>query len=840
MRGFDQDAQVQALQQANRLLQAQLEQESLRAEQLQVVNQAKDDLLQKVDRELKQFQDIFQGYAQETNQAVHALEQEISQQQQTKAELQVTRTLLKDAISDAKLQANLLQSVLDNSRNWIFAKDRCFRYLFVNQVYADAAGHSIAAMLGKDDLELGFSPKTIFGDPVLGQPGLRQEEQAVLEGTTVHHPQQMMTLTNNQTYQVETRKVPIRDAGDAIIGYLGIAWDSRVLSATDDTLHRHRYLLLEALQQMAYMGNWELDIATDTVTWSEEVFHIHGLEPAAIAPSRNQQRRQIHPDDVARWYETVTEAARNGQNFNFNFRIYRADNQALRHLNALGLVEKNAQGQVVRLFGTVMDVTERQPSPEDLRATPSTQPLEAFSALPPAMALDIVLQFALSQACNFLKVDRCFLAQCDLSRMDIYWDCLAESGTAAPSKLPEQHPLANLGSLGYAALRLEMCQIADLASVTDAPTQSAMHRLGCQAILAVPLEVSPNLIWILCCSHHQPYAWQPTEVKIIQAILEQLAATVRQHNLYPQSQPQKPIDSQPPPELHQSQPHPQRHSRMASLGRLVAKIAQEIRDPASEIYRNDHYAKAYTYDVLRLIHLYRQDYPDPIAAIQAELQTIDLTDLTLDVPLLLASTNLGSEHLLTIVQLLRNFCRLDAGGYQLIDLQSSLDQTLKLLDQRLQATPQRSEILIVRNYAKLPPLEGFPNALQQVFLHLLVNAIEALDERAQQSSLSNPVQPYILQISTKPDTNEQILIQISDNGAGISNLVQQQIFEPFFTTKLASQAIGLGLTVSQHIVTQQHGGKLFCSSAPGRGADFILQLPRRSSNLAQSPDPSCV
>jgi signal transduction histidine kinase len=289
-------------------------------------------------------------------------------------------------------------------------------------------------------------------------------------------------------------------------------------------------------------------------------------------------------------------------------------------------------------------------------------------------------------------------------------------------------------------------------------------------------------------------------------------------------------------ELQETQTQLIQTEKMSSLGLLVAGIAHEINNPVSFIYGNIPHATQYTQDLLHLIDLYRQEYPQPTSIIQAEEQSIDLDFLSEDLPKLMNSMQLGAERIRQIVLSLRNFSRLDKAAREPVDLHQGIDNTLLLLQHRVKAKAGRPKIEIVKEYGELPLVECYAGQMNQVFMNILSNAIDALEElnveRSHVEGLSNNVQPTkdqtatpCIRICTQLKDDNTVLIRMADNGPGMTAQVQQQIFDPFFTTKSVGQGTGLGLSISYQIIVDKHGGQLKCVSTPGEGTEFWIELP---------------
>ncbi|MCL2931866.1 MAG: ATP-binding protein [Trichodesmium sp. MAG_R03] len=263
--------------------------------------------------------------------------------------------------------------------------------------------------------------------------------------------------------------------------------------------------------------------------------------------------------------------------------------------------------------------------------------------------------------------------------------------------------------------------------------------------------------------------------------------------------------------------------KMSSLGQLVAGVAHEINNPIGFIYGNLAPANEYISDLLNLIDLYQEHYSDPVDEIQDEIEDIDLEFLIEDLQKLLNSIKVGAERIRDIVISLRNFSRLDENDMKPVNIHEGLDSTILILHTRLKEKSDHSEIKIVRNYGDLPQVICYASQINQVFINLLTNGIDALETlRDKQQKFDR--QPTIT-ISTEVTDSETVKIKISDNGSGINSQALSKIFDPFFTTKPVGVGTGLGLSISHSIVVEKHGGNLSCVSEVGKGTEFIIEIP---------------
>ncbi|WP_414579087.1 AAA family ATPase [Anabaena sp. CCY 9402-a] len=269
--------------------------------------------------------------------------------------------------------------------------------------------------------------------------------------------------------------------------------------------------------------------------------------------------------------------------------------------------------------------------------------------------------------------------------------------------------------------------------------------------------------------------------------------------------------------------------KMSSLGQMMAGIAHEINNPINFIYGNLTHANEYLQQMLHIVNLYHHYYPQPFLEIEEELETIDLNFLKLDLTKMLESMKVGADRIRQIVLSLRNFARLDESDMKSVNLHEGMESTLLILHHRLEQKPHRPEINVIKKYANLPEVNCYASQINQVFMNILNNAIDALDllfpkKAGVISNEDKQTKIPTIQISTKMFNSNAVIIQIIDNGVGMSEEVKQRLFDPFFTTKPVGEGTGLGLSISYSIV-EKHGGQLSVISELGQGTEFSLLIP---------------
>ena len=377
--------------------------------------------------------------------------------------------------------------------------------------------------------------------------------------------------------------------------------------------------------------------------------------------------------------------------------------------------------------------------------------------------------------------------------------------------------------------------INDLSHANLTPChQEFLQNIQVQATLLVPIWMGEKL-WGLLIAHqcHAPRDWLKTEIELLQQLADQAAIAIQQAELYEQSciaanleQTKAQQLKQVLEDLQKTQSQLIQTEKMSSLGQLVAGVAHEINNPVNFIYGNLAYASDYCHDLLELLRLFMKHYPHPHPEVQKQSEAIDLEFLANDLPKLLNSMKVGADRIRQLVLSLRNFSRLDESDRKPVDIHEGIDSALMILQHRLKPKVGHPAIQIIKNYGDLPTVECYAGQLNQVFMNLLTNAIDALEqvkqgtgEDSSQSSI-----PTIL-ITTKILDKNWVAIKIADNGPGMPPQIKSRIFDPFFTTKEPGKGTGLGLSISYQIVVQKHGGLLKCLSQPAIGTEFRIEIP---------------
>jgi light-regulated signal transduction histidine kinase (bacteriophytochrome) len=383
-------------------------------------------------------------------------------------------------------------------------------------------------------------------------------------------------------------------------------------------------------------------------------------------------------------------------------------------------------------------------------------------------------------------------------------------------------------------------QSTSIRSILIIPLRYGIEVVGCLTIFRD--EINTDILW---AGYHNPdtrqlmprqsfevwrqiksnqaQVWSEAEIKCGQALGERFATAIKQYRLYQQikglnSNLEQQVQER-TQHLKQAQAQLIQSEKMSGLGQLVAGIAHEINNPVNFIYGNIAHVHNHTQNLLDLLACYQEYCPEATEQLQEKIEQTDINFVVKDLPHLCESLKVGAERISKIVTSLRTFSRFDQSEVKQVDIHESLESTLLLLQHRLEPDACEEKIKVIKNYDELPLVECFASLLNQVFMNLIVNAIDELE-----SCKTNGFKKNIIEINTNLMDKTWLKISIKDNGKGIDKNIQNKLFDPFFTTKPVGKGIGLGLSISYQIV-EQHGGKLYCHSQVKEGSEFIIEIP---------------
>lgn len=497
---------------------------------------------------------------------------------------------------------------------------------------------------------------------------------------------------------------------------------------------------------------------------------------------------------------------------------------------------KNGDGQVMGIVGLAVDVTQEKQAQRQLKESETrfrklAQQEALFNQIANQIrnSLDIntILETTVHEVRSLLQVDRCLFVWY-FTEPQPTWNVAHESKTPELFSLIGYYPANPNSQSVQNLLSSSIFKYDNIEDIPDLQEREFFKSLGYKSMLDLPIQPNQGCAMLACMSCAEVRTWQDEEVELMLAISVQISIAISQADLYQSAQNSAQIAQEKARQLEialsklqQTQTQLIQTEKMSSLGQMVAGIAHEINNPTNFIYGNIDHANEYIKNLLELLQLYQKHYPNPVSEIAQKAEETDIDFLAEDLPKILASMKMGATRIRDIVKSLRTFSRLDEADMKEVDIHEGIESTLLILEHRLKKTGSSSGISIFKNYGQLPLVQCYAGQLNQVFMNILTNAIDALEIGINDLKPQEQNPAIIITTSLKKG---QILINIKDNGPGMTEEVKHRLFDPFFTTKPVGAGTGLGMSISYQII-EKHNGQLQCISSPGKGAEFCITLP---------------
>jgi two-component system, NtrC family, sensor kinase len=627
---------------------------------------------------------------------------------------------------------------------------------------------------------------------------------------------------------------------DGTILWNGMVVDISARKAVEAELaEREKQLryLSENVPGMVYRYATHADGSNSFTYVSPRSYDIYGVSAESVMQNDVVLWQRIHPDDVLSFQESIADCIQTGSLlWASEYRIITPQGE-LRWIRAISQGTRQPNEDII-WDGFSEDISKRKLAEMKLQNQARREKLlnHITSLIRSSLDFNTILATTVEAIHDLLEADSCSFTWYRTSHHS--WETVHQARTDEMPNLLAHNASANFEPLSDALLNLNEIVIDDITSAHSLSVQDALNGMACEALVCIPMQMASGEIGVISCQHCTPRQWTTDEIDLLRAVIGQLAIALTQAELYIQSQTKAKALEAALADLKRAQLQIIQTEKMSSLGQLVAGIAHEINNPVNFIYGNLSPAQDYSQDLLDLITLYQAHYPTPISAITHKIKAIELDYIREDLPKLLASMQMGADRIASIVSSLRTFSHLDESDYKAVNIHEGLDSALVILESRLKSCANYAGIKVIKQYSKLPLIECYAGQLNQVFMNILVNAIDALEARAVSANSRSErgqglinsdavlaTDPSTIVIRTELIASERVAIWIIDNGIGMSEEVRHRIFDPFFTTKPVGKGTGMGLSMSYQIVTEKHKGSLKCISAVGQGTTFVIEIP---------------
>ena len=687
----------------------------------------------------------------------------------------------KQAEVELRCTQAFLNSVVENLPVGVFIKDAVeLRVMYWNKASEELFGYSREQVLGKNDYD--YLPKE------QAQDLQTKDRQLLVSGKMVDISEVPLITPHRGERLLHTKKVPLLDENGTPRYLLAICEDITDRKRAEDAM-RESEAHYRRIVETASEGVWMFDVDSQTTFANSRMAQMLGY---TVEEMLGRSLFDFIDEESRTLATAYVERRRQGIQERHDFKFRRKDGSDLWAIVSAAPI-LDAAGQFVGVLRMITDISDRKQAEKALRDSE-----QRFRATFDQAAVGIA---HVELNGKFLRINQKF---CDL--------------------------------LGYTQEEMLVRTFQDITHPNELEADLTYRR----QVLSGEIQMFSlekryitrrgDILWVnVTISVRRSSSGKP---KYFISVVQDISDRKQAEEALRQSESQLRVKNQQLQQtlcqLKQTQAQLIQNEKMISLGQMVAGIAHEINNPISFIYGNVTPAREYASALLHLLQLYALHYPEPVAEIQTQREALDLNFIMTDFPKVLHSMKEGANRIREIVLSLRNFSRLDEAEMKEVNIHEGIDNTLLILQHRLKEQSSHPEIQVSKEYGSLPLVECYPGKLNQVFMNLLSNAIDALQ--------THPC-PRLITIRTEVKDEgglihpNHVVIRIADNGPGIPDDVKKHIFDPFFTTKPVGVGTGLGLSISHSIVVEKHHGNLICISAPGQGAEFVIELPVQQKPL---------